>query len=102
VVVFAVASSGWLASPALRIGAPYTITLAAGATYSLDGVDNYWFGPDGLPPVSSAVTIVGNDATIARASASRSSSSMCRAGWLTAQRRRRRCRCRCWYGGSDL
>jgi hypothetical protein len=52
-------------------GAPYTITLVAGATYSLDSVDNYWFGPDGLPPVSTVVTIVGNDPTIVRASASR-------------------------------
>jgi hypothetical protein len=52
-------------------GAPYTITLAARATYSLGSVDNYWFGPDGLPPVSTAVTIVGNNAMIARASGAR-------------------------------
>jgi hypothetical protein len=37
----------------------------------LDSVDSYWLGPDGLPPVSTAVTIVGNSATIARASGSR-------------------------------
>jgi hypothetical protein len=45
---------------------PYTIVLAAGQTYTLDTIDNYWFGPDGLPPISDTVTIEGNGATIAR------------------------------------
>ncbi len=49
-------------------GAPYTIKLAADALYSLSRVDNHWFGPDGLPPVSAAVTIAGNGARIERAS----------------------------------
>jgi hypothetical protein len=47
-------------------GSPFTITLANGATYTLNKIDNYWFGPDGLPPISDAVTIKGNGATIAR------------------------------------
>jgi hypothetical protein len=49
-------------------GSPYTIIVGAGpATYSLSAVDNYWFGPDGLPPVSADVTIDGNGSTITRA-----------------------------------
>jgi hypothetical protein len=51
-------------------GAPYKIRLAAGAVYTLTAIDDYWFGPDGLPPISAAVTIVGNGATITRATAS--------------------------------
>ena len=47
----------------------YTIDLQAGQTYALDSVDNYWFGPDGLPPISGGVVIDGNDATITRSSA---------------------------------
>jgi hypothetical protein len=50
-------------------GSPYTIDLAAAATYTLGAVDNYWFGPDGLPPISDTVAIDGNGATISRSSA---------------------------------
>ncbi len=50
-------------------GSPYTIVLQAGQTYTLDSVDNYWFGPDALPPISADVNIDGQDATIARSSA---------------------------------
>lgn len=49
-------------------GSPYTIALASDATYKLDSVDNWWFGPDALPPISDTVTIEGNGATIKRAS----------------------------------
>lgn len=49
-------------------GAPYTVVLAPATTYILGQVDNYWFGPDGLPPISDDVTIDGNGATIERAS----------------------------------
>jgi CSLREA domain-containing protein len=48
-------------------GSPYTILLQGPQTYTLDTVDNYWFGPDGLPPISTAVTIDGDGATITRA-----------------------------------
>src|SRR5204863_3361763 len=35
----------------------------------LNAVDNDWYGPDGLPAISSDVTIEGNGAVIARDSA---------------------------------
>lgn len=50
-------------------GVPFRIALSPGVTYTLSKVDNYWFGPDALPPISASVTIVGNDATVTRASA---------------------------------
>ncbi len=43
-----------------------TILLQAGATYILDGVDNYDYGPNGLPSVTTPITITGQGATIAR------------------------------------
>ena len=42
------------------------IELAPGCTYTLTAVDNYWYGPNGLPPIASEITIEGNGATIAR------------------------------------
>jgi hypothetical protein len=48
---------------------PNTVTvinLQAGATYSLTQVNNYWYGPDGLPPIDSTVIIHGNGAVIQR------------------------------------
>jgi hypothetical protein len=48
-------------------GSPHRIVLQAGATYSLSEPDNYWFGPDGLPPISTSIMIEGNGATIERA-----------------------------------
>jgi hypothetical protein len=42
------------------------IELAAGATYTLAAPDNYWYGPDGLPAISSNLTIEGNGATLRR------------------------------------
>jgi hypothetical protein len=47
-------------------GSPYTVVLSAGAVYTLEQVDNYWFGPDGLPPISAKVTLEGNGATVTR------------------------------------
>jgi len=35
-------------------------------TYKLDKINNYWYGPDGLPAISSQITIEGNGATIER------------------------------------
>jgi hypothetical protein len=43
-----------------------TVALGSGCTYALTTVDNHWYGPDGLPPIASAITIEGNGATIAR------------------------------------
>ncbi len=42
------------------------INLQAGTTYTLTAVNNYWYGPDGLPPIDSFVFIHGNGATIQR------------------------------------
>lgn len=43
-----------------------TIMLAANGTYTLDDFDNETDGPNGLPSVTSVVTIEGNGATIER------------------------------------
>jgi hypothetical protein len=42
------------------------ITLEAGCVFTLTTVNNHWFGPNGLPPISSPITIEGNGATIQR------------------------------------
>jgi hypothetical protein len=52
-----------------------TINLAAGSTYDITqtfvstqgGVNGFWFGPEGLPPITNTITINGNGATIERA-----------------------------------
>jgi sugar lactone lactonase YvrE len=36
------------------------IDLAPGSTYVLSTPDNYWYGPNGLPPIASNITINGN------------------------------------------
>jgi hypothetical protein len=46
-------------------GGPSTIVLGAGCTYTLTQVTSLWYGADGLPPISAAITIDGNGATIA-------------------------------------
>ena len=46
-----------------------TIRLAAGSTYTLVAVHNFWYGPNGLPSVQSDITLEGNGATIERSSA---------------------------------
>ena len=43
-----------------------TLQLAAGCTYTLTAANNNWYGPNGLPPISSTITIEGNGATIQR------------------------------------
>ncbi|MFL6110526.1 MAG: choice-of-anchor Q domain-containing protein, partial [Catenulispora sp.] len=47
-------------------GGSNVVQLSAGCTYTLTAPDNYWYGPDGLPPIASNITIAGNGATIAR------------------------------------
>ncbi len=42
-----------------------TINLSPG-TYTLTAVNNFWYGPTGLPPIDSNLTIHGNGATIQR------------------------------------
>jgi hypothetical protein len=36
------------------------------STYDLKGIDNYWYGPNGLPPITSNLFIHGNGAVIQR------------------------------------
>jgi hypothetical protein len=45
------------------------VQLGAGCTYTLTAVDNNWYGPNGLPPIASDITIEGSGATITRAAA---------------------------------
>jgi len=50
-------------------GQSNTINLTA-SVYDLTTVNNYWYGPNGLPAISSNLTIHGNGATIQRDTAS--------------------------------
>jgi hypothetical protein len=43
-----------------------TVALGAGCRYTLGAPDNNWYGPNGLPPIASDITLEGNGATIAR------------------------------------
>jgi hypothetical protein len=43
-----------------------SLTLAKGCIYKLTKVNNYWYGPTGLPPISTSIAIQGNAATIER------------------------------------
>jgi len=47
-----------------------TITLAGGCTYTIGAVDNWWYGPNGLPAISSTIVIEGNGSTISGMDAS--------------------------------
>jgi uncharacterized repeat protein (TIGR01451 family) len=44
---------------------PAVIVLSP-ATYTLSEADNYWYGPNGLPPIGNDITIEGNGAVIRR------------------------------------
>ena len=46
-----------------------TIMLARGCRYVLTEVDNNWYGPNGLPAISSPVAVKGRGAVIARSRA---------------------------------
>ncbi|MDG4550388.1 MAG: hypothetical protein P9G45_08235, partial [Candidatus Contendobacter sp.] len=43
-----------------------TLNLAAGCAYTFTTPDNYWYGPNALPAISSTITIEGNGAIIER------------------------------------
>ena len=47
-------------------GTPHVITLASNVVYAFSNADNYWYGPDALPPVSADITIEGNGARLER------------------------------------
>jgi hypothetical protein len=51
-------------------GEPDTLSLGANCVYDLTAVDNWWYGPNGLPAIASDITIEGNGATIQRNTAS--------------------------------
>ncbi|HZV03446.1 MAG TPA: hypothetical protein VE999_00010 [Gemmataceae bacterium] len=42
------------------------IKLIPNSTYTLTAINNFWYGPDGLPAISSNLTIEGNGSTIQR------------------------------------
>ena len=42
--------------------------MGTGCTYALTAVNNYWYGPNGLPPIASDIAIEGNGSTITRLS----------------------------------
>lgn len=48
-------------------GGADTIVLSA-STYTISAPNNYWYGPTGLPPITSEITIEGNGAIIERSS----------------------------------
>ena len=41
-----------------------TILLATNAVYTFTNADNWWYGPNALPPIASDITIEGNGSTI--------------------------------------
>src|SRR5262245_22974686 len=43
-----------------------TIVPFGGGTYTFTGVDNFWYGPNALPAITSVITIQGNGATLQR------------------------------------
>jgi hypothetical protein len=45
---------------------PDTVALGANCVYTLAAPHNHWYGPNGLPPIASDITIDGNGGTIAR------------------------------------
>ncbi len=45
-----------------------TIVLASGGQYIVSQPDNYWYGPNAFPAITSSILIVGGGATIVRAS----------------------------------
>lgn len=45
---------------------PDTVVLGTNCLYSLTAVDNWWYGPNGLPPIASEITLEGKGSTIQR------------------------------------
>lgn len=43
---------------------PHVITLANNTVYKYTTVNNFWYGPNALPPIASQITIEGNGATL--------------------------------------
>lgn len=66
-------TDGFVSLPEAIIAANNTAgadTIVLGAnTYTISAPNNYWYGPTGLPPITSEITIEGNGAIIERSSA---------------------------------
>ena len=45
-------------------GTPFTIQLQTNTSYTLATVDNWWYGPNALPPIATTIIIEGNGATL--------------------------------------
>ena len=45
-------------------GTPYIIQLQTNQSYTLATVDNWWYGPNALPPIATTIIIEGNGATL--------------------------------------
>ncbi len=45
-------------------GVPYTIQLQTNQSYTMTTVNNYWYGPNALPPIATTIVIEGNGATL--------------------------------------
>src|SRR5450432_1839169 len=45
-------------------GGANAVDLASAATYTFTAVDNYWYGPNALPPIQSNITVEGNGAVL--------------------------------------
>jgi Divergent InlB B-repeat domain len=50
-------------------GGVNTVQLGQGCTYTLTEGNNNWYGPNGLPAITSSITIAGNGSTIERSAA---------------------------------
>ena len=46
-----------------------SLTLTPGCTYTLSTANNFWYGPNALPPVTSDLTLEGQGATLERSGA---------------------------------
>ncbi|WP_207215760.1 choice-of-anchor Q domain-containing protein [Pseudolysobacter antarcticus] len=58
-------SAGLIAAiAAANSGSGDTIDLAAGCTYAFSAADNFWYGPNALPPITATIVINGHGATL--------------------------------------
>ena len=54
------AGAGTTACPFTGSGIPYTIQLPASAIFSFSTPNNFWYGPNALPPIATTIVIQGN------------------------------------------
>ncbi len=50
---------------------PHVINLPTNAIFNYTTPDNFWYGPNALPPIATDITIEGNGATLVRATTNR-------------------------------